>query len=387
MQSKLCIVLLAIGLSQILALPSPSLEFNNPSNHLLQLLIQSRDINSDSTHSIECITYYNTVLNELFTTYESDFKVCLAESAEETAAIEDTTKQERDEINSSATSSCAALSACSEIETAEQFFKCYSEAGSSGTKTLFTISADASEQLALVEEQVRLIQVKEYACTNKTQREYTENSAGVYVELQLCIAGAPIPSETTSTQATSTESSTDSSSSDPESSTDSSSAATDSSTDSSSAEPESSTDSSSVATESSTDSSSAEPESSTDSSSVATESSTDSSSAEPESSTDSSSAATESSTDSSSAEPESSTDSSSVATESSTDSSSAEPESSTDSSSSATESSTDSSSVDPESSTAESQQAPEEDLKSISSKNSNDIQEMLKSLRQWMVTH
>ncbi|KAH8309400.1 hypothetical protein KR059_009223 [Drosophila kikkawai] len=386
MQSKLCVVLLALGLSQILAVPAPSLVLTHPETNFMQFLMQSRDLANDGTHSLECLSYYTPLLNSAVEKYNNDFKACLDEATLQVAAINDDTKENRTVIDQSATDSCAALEACSQLTAADEYFECYSEAGSNNAKSMFTISANASELLAYVKEQVHIIQVNEYICTNKTQRTYAEDTADIYESLSLCFAGAPIPAETSSTAAPETsssldpESSTDSSSSEPESSStaepESSSTAEpeSSSTDSSSAEPESS---SSAAPESSTDSSSVEPESSSsaapeDSSSAEPESSSttapeDSSSAEPESS---SSAAPE---DSSSAEPESS---SSAAPE---DSSSAEPESS----SAAPESST----AEPESSSSAAPDAPEEDLKQIYTGNSNkNLQDILKNLQTWFKT-
>ncbi|XP_017125531.1 cell wall protein IFF6 [Drosophila elegans] len=265
MQAKLCLVLLAIGLSQIVALPSPSLQINHPSTNFLQYLMQSRDLaNGNGDHSIDCLGYYIPLINEGVTVYENNFKACLEQAALEISQINDSTKDDRDAIDASALSSCDALKVCSEKEAAEDYFECYSEAGSDSTKTMFAISANASELLAFVKEEVRLIQVNEYVCTNKTQRVYAENSAKLYEELTLCIGGAPIPSEVTSTEPTTTQSSTDSTSVDPESSTDSSPAVPESSTDSST-ESESSTDSTSAASETSTDSTTTEPESSTNS--------------------------------------------------------------------------------------------------------------------------
>nr|XP_016927955.1 lisH domain-containing protein C1711.05 [Drosophila suzukii] len=270
MQAMLCIVLLAIGLSQISALPSPALQLDQPGNNLMQFLLQSRDLSRDGSHSIDCISYYLPLIDQAGTVYKEQISACLEQSALEIAQINDTTKADREAIDASATNSCDALNSCSELEAAENFFECYSKAGSDSTKSMFTISANASELLAVVKEEKRLIQVNEYVCTNKTQRIYEEDSAKHYEDLKLCMEGAPIPSETTSSEAPSTQSSTESSSTD-SSSTDSSSTES-SSTDSSSSE--SSPDDSSSTESSSTESSSS------DSSSDSTESSTESSSTE-----------------------------------------------------------------------------------------------------------
>ncbi|KAI8039799.1 hypothetical protein M5D96_007223, partial [Drosophila gunungcola] len=166
---KLCVVLLAIGLSQIVALPSPSLQINHPSTNFLQYLIQSRDLaNGNGDHSIDCLGYYIPLINEGVT-------ACLEQAALEISQINDSTKDDRDAIDASALSSCDALKVCSEKEAAEDYFECYSEAGSNSTKSMFAISANASELLAFVKEEVRLIQVNEYVCTNKTQRSRALN--------------------------------------------------------------------------------------------------------------------------------------------------------------------------------------------------------------------
>ncbi|XP_016946502.1 uncharacterized protein LOC108022169 [Drosophila biarmipes] len=261
MQAQLFLVLLALGLGQISALPSPSL-LDQPSTNLMQFLLQSRDFSSDGSHSIECISYYLPLIEEAGNVYKEQISACLEQSALEIAQINDTTKADREAINDSATDSCNALKICSEFEAAENFFDCYSKAGSDSTKSMFTISANASELLAVVKEEKRLIQVNEYVCTNKTQRTYEENSAKHYEDLKLCMGGAPIPSSTTSTETPSTQSSTGSSSSD-------------SSTASSSTESSSSESSPADSTESSTESSSSE-----SSPSDSTESSTESSSSE-----------------------------------------------------------------------------------------------------------
>ncbi|KAH8290250.1 hypothetical protein KR054_001450 [Drosophila jambulina] len=362
MQTKLCVVLLALGLSQVLAVPAPSLLLTHPETNFMQFLMQSRDLSNDGAHSLECLNYYTPLLNGAVEKYNNDFKACLDEAAQQVEAINDDTKENRTQIDESATDSCAALEACSKLTAADVYFQCYSEAGASNAKSMFTISANASELLAYVQEQARLIQVSEFACTNKTQRTYAEDTADIYESLSLCFAGAPIPTETSSTAAPETSSSLDpesSSTAEPESS--------------STAEPESSS------TAEPESSSSAEPESSS------TAEPESSSTAEPESS---STAEPESS---STAEPESSStaepESSSTAEPES--SSTAEPESSStaEPESSSTAEPESSSTAAPESSSTAEPDSPEEDLKQIYTGTSNkNLQEILKNLQKWFKT-
>jgi len=128
MQAMLCIVLLAIGLSQISALPSPALQLDQPGTNLMQFLLQSRDLSRDGSHSIDCISYYLPLIDQAGTVYKEQISACLEQSALEIAQINDTTKADREAIDASATNSCDALNSCSELEAAENFFECYSKA-------------------------------------------------------------------------------------------------------------------------------------------------------------------------------------------------------------------------------------------------------------------
>ncbi|KAH8277744.1 hypothetical protein KR018_004650 [Drosophila ironensis] len=202
MHSKLCIVLFAIGLSQVFAVPAPSV--TQPDERLMQILMQSRELGNDASHSLDCVNYYSPLLSGAITKYDTDFKQCLADAAQRVEGINDETSENRTQIDSSANNACDALKVCSEIESADDYFSCYSEAGGENAKTMFTISSDASVLLAQVLEEVRLIQVDQYACTNKTQRTYAEDTAVIYEDLNKCVAGAAIPSETTAVPAETT---------------------------------------------------------------------------------------------------------------------------------------------------------------------------------------
>lgn len=128
MQFKVCVVLLALGLSQILAVPAPSLVLTHPETHFMQFLMQSRDLAADSSHSLDCLNYYTPLLNGAVEKYNNDFKACLDEAALQVEAISDDTKDNRTAIDDSATDSCQALQVCSALTEPDQYFECYSEA-------------------------------------------------------------------------------------------------------------------------------------------------------------------------------------------------------------------------------------------------------------------
>ncbi|KAH8331459.1 hypothetical protein KR074_004029 [Drosophila pseudoananassae] len=196
MNTKLCIVLLAIGLTQAIAVPAPALQFAYPETNFIQYL-QARDLTSDPSHSVACMNYYIPQLNDVANQFKANFQACLDEANLELEAIDDKTSANRTQINESATDSCQLLQSCSTIETSIDFFSCYSSAGSESARNMYTISADASELEAYVVEQIRLIDVNKYVCTNNSERAYVQDTAAVYDKLNLCIEGGPLPSETT----------------------------------------------------------------------------------------------------------------------------------------------------------------------------------------------
>lgn len=123
MFSKVCVLLLAIGLSQ--AAPRNQL----PDIGLMKFMIQSRDISQDNpTRSFECFQYYLPKLNECAENYEEEYKQCSALAIAARNKIDDNTQDNRTAIDATATSSCKALETCSKITEAVEYFECYTQA-------------------------------------------------------------------------------------------------------------------------------------------------------------------------------------------------------------------------------------------------------------------
>ncbi|EDV36940.1 uncharacterized protein Dana_GF13208 [Drosophila ananassae] len=203
MYTKLCVFLLAVGITQAVAVPHRALQFAYPQTNFIQYL-QSRDLTSDPSHKLECLNYYMEQISQVADQFSENYNACVKEAELEKQSIDDKTSEDRTRINQSATDSCELLQSCSTIETSIDFFSCYSEAGSENAKNMYTISANASELQAYVVEQVRLIEVNEYVCTNKSERTYVQDTAAVYEQMNLCFEGGPLPSETTAAPAEST---------------------------------------------------------------------------------------------------------------------------------------------------------------------------------------
>ncbi|XP_030382375.1 proteoglycan 4 [Scaptodrosophila lebanonensis] len=197
MFTKLCVLLLSICLSYA-AVPQNNLHELG----LMSFMMQSRDLTQDDpTRSLSCFDYYVPILKDIADEYQVEYTRCLDVADAQRLDVDESTKPDREAIEDSASSSCAALQNCNENSSSIPFFECYAEAGSENAKSMFTISANASELLAKVREEYRLIDVNQYVCTNKTEREYAENTAETYEELSKCLAGAGVPVATSSSSA------------------------------------------------------------------------------------------------------------------------------------------------------------------------------------------
>lgn len=120
MYTKLCVLLLAVGMSQ--AVP----QLVMPDLNLMQFMMQTRDLQGNPARSLECFDYYIPILNGYAETYKKEFQQCLDVAAAARLEIDDTTVENRTVINNAANGACEALTECSKLEIATEFFQCYS---------------------------------------------------------------------------------------------------------------------------------------------------------------------------------------------------------------------------------------------------------------------
>lgn len=195
MYAKLSVLLLSISLGYA-AVPLEA------DVGLMRFMMHSRALTQDNpTRSLSCFDYYIPELNAIAEKYKADYAQCLDDADESRSGIDESTQPDRDLINESANSSCAALQKCSTSEGAIDFFSCYSEVGGENAKSMYTISSNSSVILAAVREEYRLIEISQFVCTNQSDRVYVEDTARTYEELNRCVAGlAPVPDPSSTPQ-------------------------------------------------------------------------------------------------------------------------------------------------------------------------------------------
>ncbi|KAL7727280.1 hypothetical protein ACLKA6_016033 [Drosophila palustris] len=189
MYSKVCVLLLAIVLSQ--AKPQGNL----PDNRLVTFMLQTTGLShSNPERSLSCFDYYLPLLKELADQFKVDYHNCLESAKLARQNVDGSTENNRTQLNDAAMEACAVLSTCSQKSDSIEFFHCYTDAGSDGSKSLYAISANATELLDQVHEKYRIIDISEKSCTSKTERAHTEKTADTYEEFNKCLAGvSPVP--------------------------------------------------------------------------------------------------------------------------------------------------------------------------------------------------
>ncbi|KAI8124174.1 hypothetical protein CVS40_5437 [Lucilia cuprina] len=197
MQFKQSIIFMVIACLVIFANGSVLPEDTNLS--LLKFMTQSNSLmQRNPSLSLECFNYYIPLIDKIAKEYEANYGACVQESEDQRSQAEEATLEQRNDLASRAENSCKVLSQCSENESAEKVFECFVEGGSENAKVMYGINADASEHLSALIEEFRLINNREYKCTNETKRQYEKDSAKAYEELNSCILGlteVPLPTE------------------------------------------------------------------------------------------------------------------------------------------------------------------------------------------------
>ncbi|KNC26401.1 hypothetical protein FF38_03322 [Lucilia cuprina] len=177
---------------------------------LLSFMARSNELlRQDPARSLECFNYYIPLINEIAKRYESNYQACLNESDAARAKADEATYDERNNLAIAAKASCDMLSQCNEGDYVEGIFQCYIDGGAANIQTMYSINANASQELAALREQYYLIRTDEYRCTNSTKRVYEKESAEAYANLNSCILGnSEIPTQgpaTTTTEVATTE--------------------------------------------------------------------------------------------------------------------------------------------------------------------------------------
>ncbi|XP_039957640.1 uncharacterized protein LOC120772870 [Bactrocera tryoni] len=170
---------------------------------LLELMVDTRAEQRDNPEqSLACFEYYLKVFEELNEEYRESYAACLATASDKRDQIDENAQPERDAIEESALSTCTALKECALLADSVLYFNCFAISGKQGTESMYKISADASETLAEVSEQYRLIETEEHRCTNATGRVYVEKSHQASEDLSSCLRGETTVPSTTGTPST-----------------------------------------------------------------------------------------------------------------------------------------------------------------------------------------
>ncbi|EDV53215.1 protein TsetseEP [Drosophila erecta] len=203
MFSKLSLlaVVLAFGLVSGLSLGlmiKPS-KLQLPTNKkILGLQQQTEELAArDPGTSIACFDYYIPLINGLSAQYEFDYNKCVKDYDYASQLIIDAWNSTLFGIQASGDSSCKSFFDCSCIVDSVLAFECFAKVGAEQSKIMYQVSANATEAAVQIKIHLQTVETKRESCFNYAERDFVEGTSLYYGELNKCLAGAPIPQDTT----------------------------------------------------------------------------------------------------------------------------------------------------------------------------------------------
>lgn len=204
-------VVLLLATTLLQTIKAGSLPGDNANFNFLSLMVRSNDLmQRNPSRSSDCFNYYIPLIDQIAKSYQQSHDTCLQAARDGRSEAEAATQDQRNALAASASSSCELLSKCSELSSAEKVFECYVAGGAENTKTMYAINVNAAENLSDLQEEFRLVENREYKCTNETKRQYERDSSKAYEDFNKCILGiidvpatteAPVEPETTTEEA------------------------------------------------------------------------------------------------------------------------------------------------------------------------------------------
>ncbi|XP_061393752.1 UV excision repair protein RAD23 homolog [Musca vetustissima] len=171
-----------------------------PGGHnLANLFFRSRMVSRDPAVTMACFNDYMVKSNEIGETYSEDYNLCLVNAKDGRKLIEEEMKVERSAIVQSAQEVCQSVQTCNNMNSTLGIFSCHADIGAKTTKSVYSISGNASEYASIMHEKFRLIDLRHDQCCKSAERKYVEDTALVYRHLQDCLEGRVAPTTTTTT--------------------------------------------------------------------------------------------------------------------------------------------------------------------------------------------
>nr|XP_017008634.2 uncharacterized protein LOC108065220 [Drosophila takahashii] len=207
-RSSLLAVILAFGLVSGLSinLKLNASKLKLPTNKKILGLQQQTEMLAarDPSSSKSCFDYYNPILNGLPAQLELDYDNCERDYETGNELVIKAWNSTLYGIQAAGDRGCGTFFDCSSIVDYVEAFECFANVGAEQSKTMYQVSANATEAAANIKIHLQTLNTQRESCKNLADRDYVEGTASTYEGLTSCLSGAPIPQETTVTTTTTT---------------------------------------------------------------------------------------------------------------------------------------------------------------------------------------
>ncbi|KAH8283872.1 hypothetical protein KR054_003890, partial [Drosophila jambulina] len=193
----LCLYLAVTQASKV-----PKLHFSiRPNAHIAELQSESRELAaSHSDVSSACFNAYKPILDSVATEYETSYGACVSAYDQSSAVIKAKYDPVRSDIMVTTHLTC---NACCQVwlpdeepdlDTLVKRVQCAAEVSIDNSKILYSVSANATENAAKIEEEYRTVDTQRDICVNSAERSYVQDTTTTYEQLNACLKGTqPVP--------------------------------------------------------------------------------------------------------------------------------------------------------------------------------------------------
>eukprot|EP00099_Drosophila_melanogaster_P023829 NP_651699.1 uncharacterized protein Dmel_CG7567 [Drosophila melanogaster] len=198
---SLLAVVLAFGLVSGLSLSlvvKPS-KLKLPTNKkILGLQQQTEELAArDPGTSVRCFDYYIPIINGLSAQYELDYNKCVKDYDTASELVLAAWNSTLFGIQASGDRGCNTFFDCSSIVDFVLAFECFANVGAEQSKIMYQVSANATEAAVQIKIHLQTLDSQLESCLNYSEKDFVEGTSLYYGELNKCLAGAPVPQDTT----------------------------------------------------------------------------------------------------------------------------------------------------------------------------------------------
>ncbi|XP_050325263.1 protein TsetseEP-like [Bactrocera neohumeralis] len=155
--------------------------------------------------SMQCFSLYVPLLTEASNQWAVEYEKCVKAAEDGRDNILEQASSQQKDISTLAGGVCNYVQSCDVISDSLSALDCFGYLSSNTLSTIYTVSNNASDLAATLRQQINLIDVESYRCSNASERQYVERTGQIYTALNFCLENGPPPTiapPTTSTAAT-----------------------------------------------------------------------------------------------------------------------------------------------------------------------------------------